>query len=168
MISAAPSTARHRISGLGAPWDSGDGERALASVLAHAELVTQIADRGAELTAARTRRLPHGQQAADDPYFQRALREASARAAVASAAAEHLLRSARDGSADVEDVESLEIGLQELARTSVRRLFDTLGASSTQEQYGLHLLWDRLHELETRSDAPFVAHSGNGRNADQV
>lgn len=158
---APVSPARARIAALGSPWDDGGGARTVSAVFDHAELVAEVSRAGAELTAARTRRLQHGNadRAADDPQFRRVIGEASARAAVAAAAADSLLRAAEEGSASVDDAELLLIGLAALARESLRTLFDTLGASSTLEHHGLHLLWARLHELEARdrvaARAPF-------------
>ena len=145
-----PASARERAAALGAPWNAGPGAAALESVLAHAELIADTTEAGAAHTAARTRRQQHGNtvRAADDPQFLRVLTDAGARSAVASAAADSLVRRAVEGAISVEEAAQLAAGLQPLAREAVRALFETLGASSTLTEHGLHDLWTRLHELE--------------------
>ena len=152
-VDTAPVTpVRSRAVALGAPWDDGAGARALGLVLDHAELIAEVTETGATQTAARTRRQQHGntERAADDPQFLRVLADAAARSAVASAAADSLVQRAGSGSATVEEAELIAAGLAPLARESVRALFETLGASSTLTEHGLHLFWTRLHELEAR------------------
>lgn len=146
------ASARQRATELGSPWNSGAGARALGRVLALAELVAEVTAAGATQTAARTRRQQHGntERAADDPQFLRVLGDAAGRSAVASGAAESLVRRAAEGGASVDDAELVAAGLVPLARDAVRALFETLGASSTLTQHGLHDYWTRLHQLEVR------------------
>lgn len=149
----APATPlRTRAAALGAPWNEGAGARALGRVLDHAELIAEVTETGAAQTAARTRRQQHGntERVADDPQFLRVLADAAGRTAVASAAADSLVRRAAEGGASVTDAEVLAAGLSPLARDAVRALFETLGASSTLSEHGLHRFWARLHELEVR------------------
>lgn len=145
-------SSRARASELGAPWNEGAGARALGLVLDTADLIAEVTETGAAQTAARTRRQQHGntERAADDPQFLRVLADADARAAVASAAADSLVRRAAEGGASVAEAELLAAGLAPLAGAAVRALFETLGASSTLTEHGLHHYWTRLHELEVR------------------
>ncbi len=126
--------------------------RLLSAAQDYAELAVRAADAGAELTAARTRTLPHGNapRAADDPQFHRVLGESAARAAVATAAQNTLLRATEEGTATDEEARLAVIGLAALSRQNVHALFETLGASSTLEDNGLHLLWQRQQDLELR------------------
>lgn len=154
-MSTAPtsdSSLRSRIDALGSPWSDGERRDLLVAVVDHAELTNDVAREGARLTAGRVRRMQHGNAdlAADDAQFQRVIGEAAARAAVATAAAESVVRGAEEATASVRDVELAVIGLAALSHDAVRTLFDTLGASSTLTSNGLHLLWARQHELETR------------------
>ncbi|MFJ2371104.1 hypothetical protein [Microbacterium sp. NPDC087665] len=151
--SAVPTpSSRSRAAEFGSPWNEGAGARALGLVLDHAELIAEVTETGAAQTAARTRRQQHGntERAADDPQFLRVLADAAARSAVASAAADSLVRRAAEGEASVADAELLAVGLAPLARDAVRALFETLGASSTLTEHGLHDYWTRLHELAVR------------------
>lgn len=146
------TSSRSRAAALGVPWNDGAGARALALVLDHAELIAEVTATGTAQTAARTRRQQHGntERAADDPQFLRVLADAAARSAVASAAADSLVRRAAEGAASVDDAELIAAGLAPLAREAVRALFETLGASSTLSEHGLHRYWERLHALEIR------------------
>lgn len=149
------ASARERATSLGTPWNAGAGAAALESVFAHAELIADVTEAGAAQTASRTRRQQHGntERAADDPQFLRVLADADARSAVASATADSLVRRAAEGGISVDEAALLAAGLQPLAREAVRALFETLGASSTLTEHGLHDLWTRLHDLETVSPA---------------
>lgn len=151
MSTAAP-TDRSRTAALGAPWTAGAGARALHLVIDRAALIAEVTETGAAQTAARTRRQQHGNtdRAADDPQFLRVLADAAARSAVASAAADALLRRAAEGTASVDEAELLAAGLAPLASEAVRSLFETLGASATLTEHGLHHFWTRLHALEAR------------------
>lgn len=144
--------ARARAAALGTPWTEGAGARALGLVRDHADLIAEVTEAGAAQTAARTRRQQHGnaERAIDDPQFRRVLADAAARSAVAAAAADSLLRRAEAGTASVEDAELIAAGLAPLSRDAVHALFETLGASSTLTERGLHLFWTRLHELDVR------------------
>jgi alkylation response protein AidB-like acyl-CoA dehydrogenase len=149
---ASVTPAHARAAALGAPWNEGAGARALGLVLDHAALIAEVTETGAAQTAARTRRQQHGntERAADDPQFLRVLADSAARSAVASAATDSLLQRAETGTASVEDAELIAAGLAPLSRDAVRALFETLGASSTLTEHGLHLFWTRLHELDAR------------------
>jgi alkylation response protein AidB-like acyl-CoA dehydrogenase len=149
---ASVTPAHARAAALGAPWNKGAGARALGLVLDHAALIGEVTETGAAQTAARTRRQQHGnaERAADDPQFLRVLADSAARSAVASAAADSLLQRAEAGTASVEDAELIAVGLAPLSREAIRALFETLGASSTLTEHGLHLFWTRLHELDVR------------------
>lgn len=149
---ASVTPAHARAAALGAPWNEGAGARALGLVLDHAALIAEVTETGAAQTAARTRRQQHGntERAADDPQFLRVLADSAARSAVASAAADSLLQRAETGTASVDDAELIAAGLAPLSRDAVRALFETLGASSTLTEHGLHLFWTRLHELNAR------------------
>ncbi|GGM38276.1 acyl-CoA dehydrogenase family protein [Microbacterium saperdae] len=149
---ASVTPAHTRAAALGAPWNEGAGARALGLVLDHAALIAEVTETGATQTAARTRRQQHGntERAADDPQFLRVLADSAARSAVAAAAADSLLQRAEAGTASVEDAELIAAGLAPLSREAIRALFETLGASSTLTEHGLHLFWTRLHELDAR------------------
>lgn len=149
---ASVTPAHARAAALGAPWNDEAGARALGLVLDHAQLIAEVTATGAAQTAARTRRQQHGntERAADDPQFVRVLADSAARSAVASAAADSLLQRAEAGTASVEDAELIAAGLAPLSRDAVRALFETLGASSTLTEHGLHLFWTRLHDLDAR------------------
>ncbi|MCK2029734.1 hypothetical protein [Microbacterium galbinum] len=125
-------------------------DRATGLVRDLADLIAEVTETGAAQTAARTRRQQHGntERAADDPQFLRVLADSAARSAVASAAAESVLRRAEEGTASVADVELVAAGLVPLAGDAVRALFETLGASATLSEHGLHHFWTRLHDLE--------------------
>lgn len=127
-------------------------ESLLRAVADYADLTNEVARTSSRLTAGRTRRMQHGNAdlAADDVQFQRVVGEAAARATVAGAAAESLVRGAENGTVSLRELQRAVIGLAALSREAVRTLFDTLGASSTLEHNGLHLLWSRQHELEAR------------------
>ncbi|MFF7291218.1 hypothetical protein ACFY9N_01660 [Microbacterium sp. NPDC008134] len=149
---SAPTLPSDRAADLGAPWNDGAGARALGLVLDLAALIAEVTETGAAQTAARTRRQQHGnsERAADDPQFLRVLADSAARSAVASAAAESVLRRAASGEASVADAEAVAAGLLPLAGDAVRALFETLGASATLSEHGLHHFWTRLHDLEAR------------------
>lgn len=139
------SAVRDRLTALGSPWTDGP----FATAVAHAELIAEVTATGAAQTAARTRRQQHGntERAADDPQFLRVLADAEARSAVATAAVDSLVRGAEDGTASDSDAALVAAGLSALSREAVRALFETLGASSTLTEHGLHHFWTRLHEL---------------------
>jgi alkylation response protein AidB-like acyl-CoA dehydrogenase len=149
---ADTAATRSQSAALGAPWTEGAGARALGLMLDHADLIAEVTETGAAQTAARTRRQQHGntERAADDPQFLRVLADAAARSAVATAAADSLVRRAAEGAASVEEAELIAAGLSALSREAVRALFETLGASSTLTEHGLHRYWERLHDLEAR------------------
>lgn len=149
---SAPALPSDSAATLGAPWNEGAGARALEKVRDLAALIAEVTATGAAQTAARTRRQQHGntERAADDPQFLRVLADSAARSAVASAAAESVLRRAASGEASVADVELVAAGLVPLAGDAVRALFETLGASATLSEHGLHHFWTRLHDLEVR------------------
>jgi alkylation response protein AidB-like acyl-CoA dehydrogenase len=149
---ASVTSLRDRAAALGAPWTEAAGARALGLVLDHVDLIAEVTETGAAQTAARTRRQQHGntERAADDPQFLRVLADSAARAAVATAAADSLVQRAEAGTASVADAELIAAGLAPLSREAVRALFETLGASSTLTEHGLHLFWTRLHALDAR------------------
>lgn len=149
---ASVTPIRARAAALGAPWNEGAGARALGLVRDHAALIAEVTATGAAQTAARARRQQHGnaERAIDDVQFRRVLADAAARSAVAAAAADSLLHRAENGTASVDDAELIAAGLAPLSREAVRALFETLGASSTLVEHGLHAFWARLHELDAR------------------
>lgn len=149
---SAPALSSDSAAALGAPSNESAGERALGKVRDLAALIAEVTDTGAAQTAARTRRQQHGntERAADDPQFLRVLADSAARSAVATAAAESVLRRAAEGEASVADAEAVAAGLLPLAGDAVRALFETLGASATLSEHGLHHFWTRLHDLEVR------------------
>lgn len=155
MTAEAPvveAPARVRAARLAAPWDEGEGAALVSAALDYAELAARAARAGADLTAARTRTLWQGNtaRAVDDPQFRQVLGAAASRAAVATAAADDLLRRAETGRATLADASLAVVGLAALSRENVRLVFDTLGASSTLARHGLDELWRAQHVYEAR------------------
>lgn len=107
-------------------------------VLLAAALADSLVRTATRLTVGRTRVQHDGNTllAADDPQFVDILRETSGLAVAAVASAERLL-SGDIGRAEAGD---LQFGIRAITATVLDRMFETLGASATFEQHGLHRL----------------------------
>lgn len=109
-----------------------------ARVLLGAALTESVVHTATRLTVGRSRVQHDGNTllAADDPQFVEVLRETSGLAVAAVAAAQHLLTGALEPAA----ARDLQFGVRAITSTVLDRVFETLGASATAEQHGLHRL----------------------------
>ncbi|GAB3042472.1 hypothetical protein [Sediminivirga luteola] len=116
--------------------DPEDRQGRIASLLCLAVLIESSARIGAAATASRPRSIRQGNTAriADDPQMRQLVAGSRAEAALAGAA----VRAVLAGHAPVEEVLVAVAGISERLTTE---LFDTLGASATLEEKGLHRLW---------------------------
>lgn len=113
-----------------------DRQGRIASLLCLAVLIDSSARISAAATASRPRSIRQGNTAriADDPQMRQLVAGSRAEAALASAAVQAVLA----GHAPVEEILLAVAGISERLTTE---LFDTLGASATLEEKGLHRLW---------------------------
>lgn len=136
---------------------AGLGPEAVRVLLA-AAVADSLVRTATRSTVGRTRVQHDGNTllAADDPQFVEVLRETSGLAVAAVASAERLL-SGDLGRAEGWD---LQFGVRAITATVLDRVFETLGASATFEQHGLHRLRDAAVSLwaEIESAAPVGEH----------
>lgn len=149
------------------PWPPTVRARALAAVeraglgadavhvLLGAALVDSLFRTATRLTVGRTRVQHDGNTllAADDPQFLEVFRETAGLAAAAVAAAEHLLSGRVDNTAAVD----LRFGIRAITATVLDRVFETLGASATLEDHGLHRLRDAVVVLWAEIESSVAA-----------
>lgn len=130
-------------------WRVGDAARLLDEARRLVDIAERAALAGREHTASRRRVLWYGNtaHAADDPQLTAVLERHDGEAAVARWAFEHHLDAIRAGEAGPGDTRTLIAGVEPIARRLVTGLFDTLGASSTLAEHGLHRLWLEFHDL---------------------